>query len=73
MTWAEARREAGRIYWTRLLVDCKGNICEMARQAGVTRTQVYKVLARFHIAVPPKNPEWRGGPVGPARDVSAFV
>jgi len=57
----EHRFEACREYWQTLLAVTEGNVTHAAQIAGVYRTDVYKRLQRYGVALPRNRPSARRG------------
>jgi transcriptional regulator of acetoin/glycerol metabolism len=49
VTFREHMKEAGRAYLQRVIEEKHGNVSKAALEAGISRTQFYKVMARYGI------------------------
>jgi DNA-binding NtrC family response regulator len=52
-TFFEARAIADTRYLRRVLRECRWNAADAAREAGMNRTQFYKLIRRLGIRFPP--------------------
>jgi hypothetical protein len=51
-SWKDAYTAFGHEYWSALVKSCGGSAVLIARLSGTYRTDVYKKLKRFHVALP---------------------
>jgi hypothetical protein len=58
--WKAERLEFGREYWQALIAECEANVTAMGRIAGIRRNEVYKVLKRYGVLLPPRPPSHPG-------------
>lgn len=53
MHWEKARREFEIAYWTEIITYCGHSINQVAKLSGMHRQNVYKIIRRLGIELPP--------------------
>lgn len=60
MTYAEAMEKAKRDYLEAVYRACDGNVSKAARESGLNRTFLQKILVRYGVKPPGRSPKQRG-------------
>jgi DNA-binding NtrC family response regulator len=47
--YADARREFDRVFLTRALSDCKGNVCKASERIGIHRNTLSRKIDELHL------------------------